>query len=37
MAGLDYFYIKCYYLDFDRKVFGEMSTALGIKKFGGTR
>jgi hypothetical protein len=37
MAGLNYFNIKYYYLDFDKKVFGEMSTALGIKKFGGTR
>jgi hypothetical protein len=37
MAGLNYFYIKYYYLDFDGKVFGEILTALGIEKFGGTR
>jgi hypothetical protein len=37
MAGLDYFHIGCHYLDFDGKVFGEVSTALGIEKFRGTR
>jgi hypothetical protein len=26
MAGVDYFYIECYYLDSDRKIFGEVST-----------
>jgi hypothetical protein len=28
-----YFYIECYYLDFNRKVFSDVSTALRIKKF----
>jgi hypothetical protein len=37
MAGLDYFYIGCHYLNFNKKVFGEVSTILGIEKFCGTR
>jgi hypothetical protein len=37
MAGVDYFYIGYHYLDSDGKVFGEVSTALGIKKFRGIR
>jgi hypothetical protein len=34
---VDYFHIRCHYLDSDGKVFGEVSTALGIEKFRGTR
>ena len=37
VAGVDYFHIGCHYLDSDGKVFGEVSTALGIEKFRGTR
>ncbi|KAH8759552.1 hypothetical protein F5882DRAFT_453760 [Hyaloscypha sp. PMI_1271] len=33
MGGVDYFHIGCHYLDSDGKVFGEVSTALGIEKF----
>lgn len=33
MGGVVYFYLGCYYLDFDEKVFSEVSTALRIKKF----
>jgi hypothetical protein len=35
MNGVEYFHIGCHYLDFDGKVFGEVSTALGIEKFRG--
>jgi hypothetical protein len=35
--GVEYFHIGCHYLDSDGKVFGEVSTALGIEKFRGTR
>jgi hypothetical protein len=31
--GVKYFYIGYYYLDFNRKVFGEVLTILRIKKF----
>jgi hypothetical protein len=34
---VDYFHIRCYYLDSDGKVFGEVPTALGIEKFRETR
>lgn len=33
--GVEYFHMGCRYLDFDGKVFGEASTALGIEKFRG--
>jgi len=36
MNEIEYFYIKCHYLDFDKKVFSEISAALGIEKFRGT-
>jgi hypothetical protein len=36
MNGVEYFHIGCHYLDSDGKVFGEVSTALGIEKFRGT-
>ena len=35
MNGVEYFHIGCHYLDFDGKVFGEVSAALGIEKFRG--
>jgi hypothetical protein len=31
--GVEYFYIKARYLDFNRKVFGETSSKYTIKKF----
>ncbi len=37
ISGVDYFHIGCHYLDFDGKVFGEISTALQIEKFRGAR
>jgi hypothetical protein len=33
IARLDYFYIGYHYLDFNRKVFSEVSTMLRIEKF----
>ena len=35
--GTEYFYMGCRYLDSDGKVFGEVSTALGIEKFRGSK
>lgn len=35
--GVEYFHIGCHYLDADGKAFGEVSTALGIEKFRGTK
>jgi len=37
IVGVDYFYIGCYYLDSNKKVFGKVLTALGIEKFHGIR
>ncbi|CZR66033.1 uncharacterized protein PAC_15933 [Phialocephala subalpina] len=37
MNGVEYFHVGCHYLDSDGKVFGEVSTALGIEKFRGTK
>ena len=37
MNGVEYFHLGCRYLDSDGKVFGEVSTALGIEKFRGTK
>ena len=36
MNGVEYFHMGCHYLDSDGKMFGEVSTALGIEKFRGT-
>ncbi len=34
---MEYFHTGCRYLDFDGKVLGEASTALGIEKFRGIK
>ena len=36
-SGVEYFHLECRYLDFDGKVFGEISVELVIPKFRGTR
>jgi hypothetical protein len=34
---IEYFYVKAYYLDFDKKVLGETSSEHAIKKFCGAK
>ncbi|KAI9715641.1 MAG: hypothetical protein M1812_005793 [Candelaria pacifica] len=36
-TGLTYFHVECRLLDFNGQVFGEVSTALGIRKFQGAK
>jgi hypothetical protein len=36
-SGFEYFYMECRYLDFDGKVFGEVSTNIAIPRFSGTK
>ena len=36
-SGLKYFHMECRYLDFDGKVFGEVSTNIAILRFPGTK
>jgi hypothetical protein len=35
--GVPYFHVECAYLDFNGQVFGEVSTALGIRAFQGAK
>ena len=36
-SGIPYFHVECRYLDFNGQVFGEVSTALGIRAFQGAK
>jgi hypothetical protein len=36
-SGYPYFHVECRYLDFNGQVFGEVSTALGIRTFQGAK